>query len=112
MENNDNNNFIEIVMRQTNYNKETALEKLIEHKYNLHSIVREYMCSNKTKEKKDEIKSTSQTIYREIRNMMNDACTKYRRNKELEEYKQMKLQEYFRLKMNDKLKNNEENETN
>ena len=91
---NSNQIVIDIITRQTNYSKETATEKLIQHKNNILSIIREYMSENK-KENEENVsntKSTSQLIYGEIRNMMGNASANYRRNKEIEEYRQQKQQ--------------------
>jgi hypothetical protein len=88
--NNKDEMLIEIVMRQTDYSKEVAAEKLIQHKYNILSIVREYMSPKQTET--TQVKSTSQLIYGEIRNMMGNASANYRRKKEIEEYRQNQIQ--------------------
>jgi hypothetical protein len=96
--NNKDDMLIEIIMRQTDYSKEVAFEKLIEHKYNILSIVREYMSSSNKKETNNEetqVKSTSQLIYGEIRNMMGNASANYRRKKEFEEYRQAQIQAHM-----------------
>lgn len=91
---------IEIIMRQTNYSKEIAAEKLVQHKHNILSIVREYMRSEGSiSNEKEPVKSTSQLIYGEIRNMMSNAAANYRRKKEFEEYKQAQQQAYL-MKLN------------
>jgi hypothetical protein len=97
---------IDIIIRQTDYSKEVAAEKLIEHKYNILSIVREYMSSSNKKvaseaetaseaEAQAQVKSTSQLIYGEIRNMMGNASANYRRKKEFEEYRQNQIQAHL-----------------
>jgi len=95
---------IDIIIRQTDYSKEVAAEKLIEHKYNILSIVREYMSSSNKKvaseaeaqaEAQAQVKSTSQLIYGEIRNMMGNASANYRRKKEFEEYRQAQIQAHM-----------------
>ena len=88
---------IEIIMRQTDYSKEVAAEKLVEHKYNILSIVREYMLYTSKPVVKEEaqVKSTSQLIYGEIRNMMGNASANYRRKKEFEEYRQAQIQAHL-----------------
>ena len=88
---------IDIIIRQTGYSKEVAAEKLVEHKYNIHSIVREYMLSTSKPLVKEEaqVKSTSQLIYGEIRNMMGNASANYRRKKEFEEYRQAQIQAHL-----------------
>jgi hypothetical protein len=94
--NKNDETLIEIIMRQTNYSKEVAAEKLVQHKHNILSIVREYMsCENSTSNKTEPVKSTSQLIYGEIRNMMSSAAANYRRKKEFEEYKQAQQQAYL-----------------
>ena len=99
---------IEIIMRQTDYSKEVAAEKLVQHKYNILSIVREYMSSNKketeatnaveSEAETTKVKSTSQLIYGEIRNMMGNASANYRRKKEFEEYRQAQIQAHLQKK--------------
>ena len=101
---------IEIIMRQTDYSKEVAAEKLVQHKYNILSIVREYMSSNKketeatnaeatnAEAETTKVKSTSQLIYGEIRNMMGNASANYRRKKEFEEYRQAQIQAHLQKK--------------
>ena len=96
--NNKDDMLIDIIIRQTDYSKEVAAEKLVEHKYNILSIVREYMSSSNKKETNNEetqVKSTSQLIYGEIRNMMGNASANYRRKKEFEEYRQAKIQAHM-----------------
>jgi hypothetical protein len=95
--NNKDDMLIDIIIRQTGYSKEVAAEKLVEHKYNILSIVREYMLSTSKPLVKEEaqVKSTSQLIYGEIRNMMGNASANYRRKKEFEEYRQAKIQAHM-----------------
>lgn len=45
-ESNNNNALVDIIMRQTDYSKEVATEKLIQHKQNVLSVIREYMSSS------------------------------------------------------------------
>ena len=95
--NNKDDMLIDIIIRQTGYSKEVAAEKLVEHKYNILSIVREYMLSTSKPLVKEEaqVKSTSQLIYGEIRNMMGNASANYRRKKEFEEYRQAQIQAHM-----------------
>lgn len=93
-ENDKNSILVDIIMRQTNYTKEIAAEKLVQHKHDILSIIREYMSSQKKEiEEKTKSKSTSQLIYGEIRNMMGSACANYRRKKELEEYRKARIEQ-------------------
>jgi hypothetical protein len=64
---------IDIVMRQTDYTKEVASEKLITHKNDIFSVIREWQAGPQIQ---TEIcsTSTSQLIYKEIRNMMGNAA--------------------------------------
>ena len=73
----------DIIMRQTDYDEETADKKLEEHNKDVIAVIREYMGASKTVEKTPV--STNQAIYGEIRTMMDDAAASYRVKKELEE---------------------------
>ena len=68
---------LEIVMRQTNYDKETAEKKLIEHNYDLMLVVREYMGPPKKKDTPTLVVSANQQRYKEIRGMMDEAARAY-----------------------------------
>lgn len=99
------NHLVDIIMRQTDYSKEIASEKLNQHKQNVLSVIREYMSSSTSVEvkenenEKENSKSTSQLIYGEIRNMMGNACANYRRKKEMEEYKQAYIRSRMQAQM-------------
>ena len=80
------NPLINIIMRQTDYSKEIAIEKLKQHNNDIISIVREYMDPPIPEVK--ETKSTSQLIYGEIRSLMGNAAANYRLKKETEERRQ------------------------
>jgi hypothetical protein len=72
---------ISLVMRQTNYDKETAHQKLIEHNNNVMNIIREYMIDPSKIAAPATKLSTNQQIYKEIRGMMDDAAKTYELNK-------------------------------
>tara|TARA_Y100000591_G_C21802301_1_gene682771 strand:- start:896 stop:1180 length:285 start_codon:yes stop_codon:yes gene_type:complete len=77
---------VDIVLRQTNYNKETALQKLEEFEYDPLKVIRNYMNpDNKVYYTKNEPKTTNQLMYKEIRTMLDSANAKYRKKKEDEE---------------------------
>ena len=80
-------NLVDVVLRQTDYTEEKAIEKLKEHNNDIIAIVREYMCGSAIK-KPHTIdttnKSTNQQIYGEIRNLMDDAAKTYKAKKDLE----------------------------
>jgi hypothetical protein len=83
---NINKNVIEVIMRQTDYSEEKAIEKLKEHN-NVLTIVREYMGVKPTPPSLV-VKSVNQLIYGEIRIMMDDAAKRYSANKEYEKYQE------------------------
>ena len=83
------NRLKDIVKRQTDYDDETAVQKLKEHDNNIINIVREYMKQNATKSNNTDCdvkknKTTNQKIFTEIRKLMDDASASYRKKKELQ----------------------------
>tara|TARA_Y100000768_G_C23961107_1_gene675412 strand:- start:803 stop:1177 length:375 start_codon:yes stop_codon:yes gene_type:complete len=74
----------DIVTRQTDYDTETAMQKLKENNYDVLKVIREYMgsCHNLTPE--EPIKSVNQQTFCEIRKMMDGAASRYRVKKELD----------------------------
>jgi len=76
----------DIIKRQTNYDNDTASEKLIEHNHDVLKVIREYMGIKK--EETPPIKSVNQQTFTEIRHLMDDAATRYRMQKEAEERRQ------------------------
>ena len=69
---------IDVIVRQTNYTEEQAIEKMKEHNNNALAIIREYMNGSSTNAKKiSEKATTNQQIYGEIRNLMDDAAKRY-----------------------------------
>jgi Fe-S cluster assembly scaffold protein SufB len=75
--NNENNENIDIVLRQTNYTKEIAIQKLEEHNNNTINVIKEYM-GVKPAEKKAPVKSLNQEIYRQIRLKLDTSMDEYR----------------------------------
>lgn len=72
-----------MIIRQTDYTKETAEAKLLEHKGNVVSVIREYINpTGKTGLVSPKKLSTNQRVYKEIRGMMDDACRTYELNKQ------------------------------
>ena len=86
---------IDVVMRQTDYDSKTAEDKLKEFDFNAVCVIRDFMGID-NKKKETALKSINQQIYGEIRNMMDDAASKYRIKKELEK-KQEELLEQRRI---------------
>jgi len=80
-------NLVDVILRQTDYTEEKAVEKLKEHNNDIIAIVREYMCGSAIKKPHTidtSNKSTNQQIYGEIRNLMDDAAKTYKAKKDLE----------------------------
>ena len=85
-----------LVMGQTGYDAEEAVKKLREHNNDILKIVREYMGVPVVV---DEPKFTvNQTIYKEMRGLMDNAATTHRRKKELEEQKQQYIETMTRVR--------------
>jgi hypothetical protein len=72
-----NNENIDIVLRQTNYTKEIAIQKLQIHNNNAINVIKDYMGIKPT-EKKTPIKSLNQEIYRQIRTKLDTSMSEYR----------------------------------
>ncbi len=90
---NSENSLHSIVMRQTDYDEETAINKLKEHNNDVLAVIKEYLGPKK---EIDKCKSINQMIYGEIRTLMDDAAATYRVKKELEERKQQAIQRALR----------------
>jgi hypothetical protein len=81
----ENNEQVDIIMRQTNYTYDNAKQKLKEYDNNVIEVIRDYMkpdnkpTTDKVVETK---KSKNQQIYKEIRSMMDDASARYEKNKQ------------------------------
>lgn len=101
-----------VVMRQTDYSKEKALEKLKEHDMVALTVVKEYMGIPLIKQKKD--LTANQAVFREFRTFLDDACSNYYKQKEMEQQKQAYIQKMIEMqkakeKGNDKLDTIKEN---
>ena len=73
---------IQVVIGQTEYSREEAIEKLIQTRYDPIKVIKQYMGINseETKQKKEEelnLKSKNQKIYKVIRDCMDDAAKNY-----------------------------------
>lgn len=77
---------IDVLIRQTEYTKEQAIEELEKTKYNVSEAINNYLNSDKKDKnnycKTDELSSTNQKIYKEIREFMNYGSKMYERKKE------------------------------
>lgn len=67
---------IDIILRQTNYSKEEAREKLVEYNNDYISVIKAYLGVNKDASK-SEIKSVNQEIYKQMRFKLDSAMRDY-----------------------------------
>lgn len=74
------NHLIELVMRQTTYTREEAMEKLKEYNGEPVDVIRNFMGIKV--DKKEVPKTANQMIFHEIRNFMDDVNKKYNQRKE------------------------------
>lgn len=79
-----------VVMRQTDYDRDTALEKLKKHDMVALTVVKEYMGIPLEKQKKNV--SANQAVFREFRTFLDEACSSYYKKKEMEEQRQEYMQ--------------------
>jgi len=66
---------LQIVLRQTNYTSEIALEKLKENNYDEITTIKSYFGISEKRE--TPIKSVNQEIYRQLRNRLNSNMSDY-----------------------------------
>ncbi len=67
---------VALIMRQTDYNEEKALEKLKDHEYNEIAVVKEYL-GVPIKKAAAPIKSINQEIYKQLRNKLDSNMRDY-----------------------------------
>jgi len=72
---------VDMILRQTNYDKTTAEQKLIEYNNDAVQVIRAYLNADKVSTSSTTKLSTNQQIYKEIRGMMDDAAKKYQERK-------------------------------
>ena len=87
----EDTSIVDIVCRQTDYDKETALQKLKENNNDYQKVIREFM-GIKPKEEKT-CAYVSQQRYKIIRHELDTACRNYREKKELQQLQEQQLQE-------------------
>ena len=75
----------DIIMRQTDYDEETTEQKLKEHNNDVLKIIREYMGSSNQRKETAKNSSVNQQTYKEIRKLMDNAASRYRIKKEIDE---------------------------
>lgn len=76
---------INVVLNQTNMERETAIQMLEENDFNSIKVIRQHFGIKEKKEKKEDVVNVNQQVYKEIRNLMDTASKQYRIKKELEE---------------------------
>jgi hypothetical protein len=95
----DDDEQINMIMRQTDYTKEISEQKLKEHNNDIMSVMREYMGPSKISSKPASSKfSVNQQIFKEIRGMMDDASRTYQNKKEKEEKIKMEMEMEMKMK--------------
>ncbi len=72
--NDDIEKHVKMVMSQTTYTKEEATEKLRIFNYDYIKVIKDFM---KIPEKKVEVKTVNQEIYKQIRHTLDDSMRKY-----------------------------------
>ena len=70
---------IEVIMRQTNYNRETAIVKLQEHNNNHITVIKEFM--GIPIKKSEPVKSLNQEIYKQLRYKLDASMKEYNMRK-------------------------------
>lgn len=87
---------INLVIRQTNYDKGTAIEKIKEHNNDYLAVIKEYILQDKKEKKTETNKSTNQKIMSEIRTFMDDVNNQYEKRKRYNQrmiyYKQLQAE--------------------
>lgn len=76
---------INVVLNQTNMDRETAKQMLEENDFNSIKVIRQHFGIKEKQEKKEDIVNVNQQVYKEIRNLMDTASKQYRIKKELEQ---------------------------
>tara|TARA_Y100001935_G_C17148648_1_gene429290 strand:- start:68 stop:499 length:432 start_codon:yes stop_codon:yes gene_type:complete len=93
---------VDLVVRQTDYDEDKAMIKLIEWNYNYLNVIKEYMNPNfQNVKKKEKTGTKNQMIYGEIRSFMDDVNKQAlwrKRQKEKLEKKREAYIEYLRKK--------------
>ena len=83
----DNDELVQIILRQTDYTEEIAREKLTEHNNNHISVIKSYL--GITEKKTPPVKSVNQEIYKQMRYKLDDNMRDYNKRKERGETKNL-----------------------
>jgi hypothetical protein len=91
---------IQLVMRQTDYNREKVLEKIEKWNGNYLFVIKEYMNPNfnPIKKKVKKISTNNQKVFGEIRSFMDNANSQYKRRKAIEENRKELYNRYISQK--------------
>ena len=74
----NNEELVEIVLRQTTLSRDEVIERLSKNENNYLKVIEEFMGINKNKQKNNI--TVNQQIYKEIRNVMDNASNNFRNN--------------------------------
>lgn len=72
-----------VVMRQTDYDEEKAMSKIIEHDLNITSVIKEYL--GVTEKPHHDTRTTNQKVFGEFRKFLDDASIRFYQKRELEQ---------------------------
>tara|TARA_A200000113_G_scaffold53823_1_gene44667 strand:+ start:804 stop:1208 length:405 start_codon:yes stop_codon:yes gene_type:complete len=84
---------IAMVMRQTDYSEEVAIEKLTEYNGNYEKVIRDYLVGTPIVQPTVKEQSLNQRVFGEIRSYMDDASSAYYKKKEAMELRQLAMQQ-------------------
>ena len=101
------NAMIDLIQRQTDYNKETAIDKLKKWNGNYLNVIKEWINPNFNEKKETKSKSKNQMIFGEIRNFMDTANRQYLQRKKRSEYIKNQRIAYLNKLMQEKAKREE-----
>ena len=77
---------IDVLMRQTDYSREKAIEELEATNYNISHAISKYMGIDKSTSNTKQPKTTNQKIFKEIRDFMDKGSRDYERRKEYSKF--------------------------
>ncbi len=86
------NELVKLIMSQTNYDRDLALQKLEEWDNNYINVIKEYLNPNFQKKKEKKKLSNNQKIITSIRNFMDKASINYEKKKRYMEFLKRKRQ--------------------
>lgn len=73
----EHKNYIQIILRQTDYDYDTAKNKLTEFQYDYEKVIKDYMGINLIKKKGKICETSNQQRYKMIRTAMDDQIKNY-----------------------------------